>query len=161
MPGPAPPQVISHLESPPSSGQRAGPCRTQGPERQKWRFWGQGDAASSEGDAGARELCSELNSEKGATRLGSTAKPRGRGCTAGRVQLSLHRDLEGCESFSNNKRNSHPITRRTLGQKATQRAPDLKHISQAPIAVLTMLARNSDCLENEVESQRKEGLASM
>lgn len=70
-------------------------------------------------------------------------------------QLSLNRDLEGCES-SNNKRNSHPMTRRTLGQMVTQRAPDLKHkavvINEVPTAVLTMLARNSDCLESEVDS---------
>lgn len=127
VPGPAPPQVSSHLESRPvqNRGQDgAGPRARRG---RNGVSGGEGDVAFPAGDAEARELCSELNNEIGATRLGSTAKPRGRGCPAGRVQLSLHRDLEGCESFSNNKRNSHPMTGRTLGQKATQRAPDLKH----------------------------------
>lgn len=55
------------------------------------------------------------------------------------------------------------MARRTLGQKTVYRG--LKHKAgghrRVTRAVLTMLARNSDCLESEVEPQRKEGLASL
>lgn len=72
-------------------------------------------------------------------------------------QLSLHRDLEGSES-SNNKRNSHPMTR-TLGQ----RAPDLKHKAGHQRGANSRVdnADQKFRLESEVESQRKEGLASL
>lgn len=160
MADPTPPQVSAHLESRPLQD-RGRDVQDSGPGEAGMGVLGAKEMLPlPRGMQGHMSSAPSWTVENGATCLVSTAKPRGLGGRAGQVQLSLPRDSEGREPFSNNERNSHPMARRTLGQKTAYRGHLVLNTRLIVIREVPR-ARNSDCLESEVEPQRKEVLNSL